>query len=95
MKHLFFYALLLASLTWQCETSSSDTLPNLPVTADMEQVAEMNQTLGWDLFHEEQQAAPQENILISPFSVQTALFHGAERRAGQHPKSNAGPHEWQ
>jgi serine protease inhibitor len=74
MKRIFLFAFLLAGLTWQCDTASETAPPNLPVTADMEQTADMNQTLGWDLFHEEQQALPEENILISPYSVQTALF---------------------
>lgn len=74
MKNLVLYALLLACLSWQCNDSLTEDLPDLPVTEDIEGVAEMNQTLGWNLFHEEQQAQPEENILISPYSVQTALF---------------------
>jgi serine protease inhibitor len=74
MNKTIFLSLLSAFIFWQCDTASNEPAPYLPVTADMEQAADMNQTLGWDLFHQEQQALPQENILISPYSVQTALF---------------------
>jgi serpin B len=37
------------------------------------EIAEMNQALGWKIFNQEQINKPGENILISPFSIQTAL----------------------
>jgi serine protease inhibitor len=37
------------------------------------EIAEMNQALGWKIFNQEQINNPGENILISPFSIQTAL----------------------
>lgn len=74
MNRTIFLSLLTAFIFWQCDTASNDPAPYLPVTADMEKAANMNQTLGWDLFHQEQQALPEENVLISPYSVQTALF---------------------
>lgn len=74
MNKSFFIALLAAIMVWQCDTATEDNSPSLPAVADVEKVAEMNQALGWRLFHEEQQAQPGENILLSPYSVQTALF---------------------
>lgn len=49
-----------------------DPGPQIPVES-VEEVAEMNQALGWKLFKQEQLANPDENILISPLSIQTAL----------------------
>ncbi|NRA50125.1 MAG: hypothetical protein HRU12_13405 [Phaeodactylibacter sp.] len=73
MTKKLFFLLLVAFVSWQCDPEIDD-FPQPPVTENIEQVADMNQTLGWDLFHEEQQAQPEENTLISPYSVQTALF---------------------
>lgn len=55
-------------------TRDSNPVPDPQIPVDqVEKVAEMNRTLGWKLFREEQLARPDENILISPFSIQTAL----------------------
>lgn len=48
--------------------------PQDPIPVDkVEKLASMNQELGWDLFKQEQLAKPGQNVLISPFSIQTAL----------------------
>ncbi|MDO8366430.1 MAG: serpin family protein [Saprospiraceae bacterium] len=45
-----------------------------PISAEsVAEIAEMNQALGWKIFNQEQINKPGENILISPFSIQTAL----------------------
>ncbi len=57
-----------------------DNNPNTPVIKDpvsvdnLTKVVEMNQMIGWSLFNQEHLSKPDENILISPFSIQTALF---------------------
>ncbi|MBK9338639.1 MAG: serpin family protein [Lewinellaceae bacterium] len=74
MDKLFFtlpFALLLAFTSCKKE---SEPIKKDPVPVDkVEQLAGMNQTLGWNLFKQEQLAKPGENVLISPFSIQTAL----------------------
>jgi serine protease inhibitor len=56
-----------------------------PITVDVtevKQIAEMNQRFGWDLFQSELKAKPQENVLISPWSIQTAIHmasNGAQK----------------
>jgi len=68
---LFPLALLLAFSACKKENTAP---PQEPVPVDkVEKLAQMNQALGWDLFKQEQLAKPGQNVLISPFSVQTAL----------------------
>ncbi len=63
-----------ALLFLHCEqTPDTPDDPTVPVD-NISQVAQMNQVLGWKLFNEEQRAKPGENVLISPYSIQTALF---------------------
>lgn len=74
MNKLLFmlpFAFLLAFTACKKE---SDTIKKDPVPVDkVEKLAEMNQVLGWNIFKQEQLAKPGENVLISPFSIQTAL----------------------
>lgn len=62
--------LLLAGLQ-ACKKENESKEP-VPVDSVAE-LAAMNQTIGWNIFKQEQLAKPDENILISPFSIQTAL----------------------
>lgn len=78
MKKLFLLLLIApALLFFQCEQSNSTpdnpNDPNTPVE-HLSQVVKMNQVLGWKLFNQEQIANPGKNVLISPYSIQTALF---------------------
>lgn len=74
MKKAFFFSLLVALLAMQCD-KADDTIKPVPDPTDgTMELAEMNQALGWELFQNEQQAQPGENVLVSPFSVQTALL---------------------
>jgi len=70
-KSLFLipFALLLALVA--CKKENIVPPPDPEVT--LEKFVEMNHTLGWDLFKQEQLAKPGQNVLISPFSVQSAL----------------------
>jgi len=76
MKKQILYSLLLALVTWQCSKTENNPqpLPESEPDIEVNKVALMNQELGWKLFKEERLASPGENILISPYSVQTALF---------------------
>lgn len=57
-----------------CERGPAPITPADSITIDrVEKLVDMNQTLGWKIFKQEQLAKPGENILISPFSIQTAL----------------------
>lgn len=40
---------------------------------EIKDVAEMNQSFGWDIFQKEVESEPTKNVLISPLSIQTAL----------------------
>ena len=74
--------LLFASLFFAC-TKNAGEQPSDPVLPGaVEKTAEMNQTLGWKLFAQEQINKPGENILISPFSIQTALYMAANGARG-------------
>jgi serpin B len=65
-----------------CEKGApADTEDPIPV-GSVEKVAEMNQAIGWDIFKQEQLAKPGENVLISPFSIQTALTMAANGAKG-------------
>ena len=74
MKGFRFLMLAAFSLAvFQCEKAPITIIDPVPVDSVAE-VARMNQVLGWKLFNEEQKAKPGENVLISPYSIQTALF---------------------
>lgn len=74
MKQITFISILVfAAVFFACKKDSTP-VDKAPVPVEtVEQIAGMSQTLGWKLFREEQLAKPGENILISPFSIQTAL----------------------
>lgn len=79
-KSSFLLLAALAILVFQCEKEAPSTPDPVPVES-VSETARMNQVLGWKIFNEEQRAKPGENVLISPFSIQTALFmaqNGAE-----------------
>jgi serpin B len=67
--------LLLAISLVSCnKTSTPPDLPYDPIKVEtVAQVAAMNQALGWKIFKAEQLAKPDENVLISPYSIQTAF----------------------
>jgi len=81
MKKAFFFSLFLALLFAQCQDSDQGIQP-LPDPAEVSELANMNHALAWELFRKEQQARPGENILLSPFSVQTALLMAQNGAAG-------------
>ncbi len=54
------------------EEVNEPVIDPIPVE-DVQQIAEMNQQFGWKIFNQEQTAKPGENVLISPWSIQTAL----------------------
>ncbi|MFN0016084.1 MAG: serpin family protein [Saprospiraceae bacterium] len=70
-KPLFLipFALLLGVVSCKKESVTQGPVP----VDKVEKLAAMNQTIGWDLFKQEQLAKPGQNVLISPYSIQTAL----------------------
>jgi serine protease inhibitor len=52
----------------------NDPSPTPVPVESVAEVARMNQALGWKVFQREHQGKPTENVLISPLSIQTALF---------------------
>lgn len=67
----FFLALMLGFISCQKEPKA---VVKPPISVEsVAEIADMNQTLGWKIFNQEQASKPGENILISPFSIQTAL----------------------
>lgn len=73
-KLFFFLVLLVSSFAPACKVIVDPPDPE-PVSVDsVAQVAQMNQNLGWKMFKKEQFDHPNKNILISPFSIHTALI---------------------
>ena len=73
MQKLLLLALALIVAFSSCK-KEADSVKKDPIPVDkVEKLAEMNYTLGWNLFKQEQLAKPGQNVLISPFSIQTAL----------------------
>jgi serine protease inhibitor len=70
-KIIVLAAILLASLGCSPEQDCCEPPPVLRPSGNP---AKMNQLLGWKIFNEEHRAKLGKNILISPFSIQTALF---------------------
>lgn len=70
-----FATFLLAIALISCnKTSVPSELTKDPIKVEtVAQVAAMNQALGWKIFNAEQLAKPDENVLISPYSIQTAF----------------------
>jgi serpin B len=81
-KLYFFLLLLIGSFSPACKVIVDPPDPE-PVSVDsVAQVAQMNQTLGWKVFKKEQFDHPNKNILISPFSIHTALTMAANGAKG-------------
>lgn len=77
----FALTITLLSFFFACKQESTEVLN--PVKVDnIEKLVEMNQTTGWNIFQQELLAKPDENILISPFSIQTALLMASNGAKG-------------
>ena len=72
MTKFNLFLLLAVALGFAACKKESATKDPIPVE-NVAQLAAMNQALGWKVFSEEQRNKPGENVLISPFSIQTAL----------------------
>lgn len=68
MKKLSFVFLGLFLLSCNLIDPPSEVQPD-----EIKDVAEMNQSFGWDIFQKEVESEPNKNVLISPLSIQTAL----------------------
>lgn len=66
-------SLALLSVLIACKKDVTTTIKDPIPVSKVEKLAEMNQAIGWNLFKQEQLAKPGQNVLLSPFSIQTAL----------------------
>ncbi len=66
------YIILFAALLALAACDKQNKIELISV-ADVQSIADMNQAFGWDVFHREVAANPKKNVLISPWSIQTAL----------------------
>ncbi len=76
--------ILLLTLLTLSACQKSDLIVELPPVSPTEvaQVAQMSQALAWKIFKQEQLAKPDQNILLSPFSIQTALLQATNGAQG-------------
>lgn len=83
-KTPFMRPLLLLSLLFLFACQKNDLIVELPPVSptEVDQVAQMNQVLAWKIFNQEQLAKPDQNILLSPFSIQTALLQATNGAQG-------------
>jgi serine protease inhibitor len=73
MTRIIFVCFILVGLFACDKTTTVSPLPDtIPVT-EVQKIADMNQAFGWEVFHREMAANPKKNVLISPWSIQTAL----------------------
>jgi serine protease inhibitor len=73
MTRIIFVCFILVGLSACDKTTTFSPLPDtIPVT-EVQKIADMNQAFGWEVFHREMAANPKKNVLISPWSIQTAL----------------------
>lgn len=75
MNRFLFVAITCTVLGFAaCEEAPNppDTTDPIPVE-DVAELARMNQVLGWKVFNQQQTEKPGENVLISPYSIQTAI----------------------
>ncbi|HMG14598.1 MAG TPA: serpin family protein, partial [Saprospiraceae bacterium] len=68
-----FYLILFLVFVSSCKKVAVDNIPNPIDPTEVKNIANMNQQFGWELFQKELAANPDKNVLISPWSVQTAL----------------------
>ena len=65
---------LLGLLFTACKKENNNPAGPDPIPVeDVQEIAAINQSLGWKIFNKEHAAKPDENILISPWSIQTAV----------------------
>lgn len=75
MKELkLIFLMLMISLVVACTEGTKEDNNDPPVKLeDITSIAAINNKMAWDLFEAETAAKPGKNVLISPFSIQTAL----------------------
>lgn len=86
MRQIYFLKLIILSffITFiSCSKSEKDPVKNenMVKVESIERLADANQTFGWNLLKQELISHPDKNVVISPLSVQIALYmaiNGAE-----------------
>ena len=72
LKYIFTIFGIFIFVSCSDESNTIDDVPPVKLE-DIASIAAMNNKVAWDLFDSEITAKPQKNVLISPFSIQTAL----------------------
>ncbi len=95
-KELVFPIVALFSLSaLNCRKDTPSQPPISPSQAA--NMAEMSQLVGWSIFREEQLARPRQNVLISPYSIQTAFsmaLNGARGKTAEELQAFLGCSQW-
>lgn len=90
--------LFVASFFLSALRCRKDAPPLPPVTpVQVASVAQMSQVVGWALFRQEQLAKPKQNVLLSPYSIQTAFsmaVNGARGRTAEELQAFLGCSGW-
>lgn len=73
LKILSFYLFTVLLFLGSCKKAQVDNISPVIDPTEVKNVSDMNQKFGWDIFQKELSANPNENVLISPWSIQTAL----------------------
>lgn len=73
LKILSFYLFIILMFLGSCKKAQLDHISPVTDPAEVKKVSDMNQKFGWDIFQKELSANPDLNVLISPWSILTAL----------------------
>lgn len=65
--------LMIVALMWSCSDKEDIIKPDPAIVENVKALADQNQVLGWSLFNELSAEDADENIIISPWSIQVAL----------------------
>lgn len=94
MRKKCMYAVFLLSLLVSCTPQDTQVIQNNQ-SGDVAQLAEMNQIIGWKIFRQAQLDKPRENVVVSPYSLQTALQMALNGANGITRKNMLDFLEWQ
>lgn len=97
MKKVLVFAFAIPFLLSALTCRKDDRLPPSVPPVKAVSVAEMSQVVGWALFRQEQLAKPKQNVLLSPYSIQTAFsmaVNGARGRTAEELQAFLGCSGW-
>lgn len=73
MKSNTWILLFLSIIIWSCSDSKKTIDPDPILVENVRELAIRNQTMAWSIFNEINQLEEDENVIISPWSLQVAL----------------------